>query len=480
MLRQTLTESGVLSTLGAAGGIALAAGLTRIVRGATWLDLPRLPETEVGWAGGAFALAVCILTTLIFGSVPLLHVRRRDLMDALRPHASVTTDSRATHAQLLALVAQVAFALVLTVTASLLLRSLIGLLRIDPGFQPRGVVAMRVDPAGRLAPAARLPFFNRLLESASAVPGVESAALTINLPMDRNMGWDVSLPGQPYDPVTSHAFARVISPGYFRTAGVRIIEGRDFDSRDQRTAPGVMAINQTLARRLSAMGREPLGATFNVNGNLRQVIAVVADVKHQTLNGDSGREFYIPYTQAPTFFQAYDLVVRAVDPLAVVPAIREAIWRVDPDQAIGTPVELQELIDRTLVPRRVLSWLLGSFAGTALLLAALGVYGVIGYRLAQRTREVAIRVALGAPPWRVTWTVVRETLAFVAIGLVTGVTLALGAGEALREFLYGVAPYDALTLVTACAVTIGAAIAAAYLPARRAGRVDAMAALRAE
>jgi putative ABC transport system permease protein len=479
VLRQTLAESAVLAIVGGTAGIALAAGLTQMVRSATWLGLPRLAEVEVRWPAIAVALGVCALTTLVFGSLPLLHLRRRDLVDALRPHAGITTDRRAAHAQRLALVLQVAFALLLTVAGGLLFRSFVRLLDVDPGFRPDGVVAMRIDPAGRLAPAARVPFFNRVLDIVSALPGVESAAVSINVPMDRNMGWDVAMPGQPPNRENNSAFARIVSPGYFRTVGIRIIAGRDFEPRDHLEAPRVMAINQTLARRISAAGKDPLDTTLVVNGRPRQVIAVVADVKHQTLSSESGREFYIAHTQAPGW-QAYDLVVRAAEPMAMLPAIREAIWRVDRNQAVGTPIELQQLIDRTLRPHRLLTWLLGGFAATALILAALGVYGVVGYRVAQRRKEIAIRVALGAPRWRVTSDVLRDALTFVSLGLIAGVPLSLGAGGAVRGYLFGVEPGDTLTLAAACTMVLAATCVAAYFPARRAPRIDPILALRGE
>jgi ABC-type antimicrobial peptide transport system permease subunit len=288
------------------------------------------------------------------------------------------------------------------------------------------------------------------------------------------------IPGRPYDRAADNGFARLVSPGYFRAAGIRMLAGRDFDSRDQRAAPKVMAINQTLARRLEALGRDPLGATFIVNGTERQVIAIVADVRHQALAVESGREFYIPYMQAPSFFEEYDLVVRAADSMSLVPAIRQAIWRIEDDQAIGAPVALREFIDRSLDPHRVMSWLLGGFAVTALVLAALGVYGVVGYRVAQRRNEIALRVALGAPGWRVTSTVLRDALTFVGLGLVAGIPLALGASAAVRSYLFDVGPRDVATLMAAAVVVLAAAIAAAYIPARRAPKVDPMLALRAE
>ncbi len=217
-----------------------------------------------------------------------------------------------------------------------------------------------------------------------------------------------------------------------------------------------------------------------VLGNVRQVVAVVSDVKHRGLDGDAGREVYIPMGQAPTFFQAYDLVVRAADPIALVPAIRSAIWDIDRNQALGTPVALEEYVSRTLRPRRLLTGVIGVFAVTTLVLAALGVYGVVRYRLAQQMKEIAIRVALGAPGWRVTAAVLSDTIACIGVGLAAGLVLALGGASAIRSYLFGVEPRDGTTLAVACALVVAAALLAAYLPARRAPRVDPIAALRAE
>jgi putative ABC transport system permease protein len=184
--------------------------------------------------------------------------------------------------------------------------------------------------------------------------------------------------------------------------------------------------------------------------------------------------------QAPTFFQSYDLVVRASDPMQLVPSIRAAIWDVDRDQALGTPVPLDEYIGRTLRPRRLLTVVISVFAATALLLAACGVYGVVGYRVAQRMKEIAVRLALGAPPGHVAAAVLSDTMTCVSFGLAAGVALALAAASSIRSHLFGVEPHDASILVTACAVAVLAALVAAYLPARRALRVDPSAALRVE
>jgi ABC-type antimicrobial peptide transport system permease subunit len=209
-------------------------------------------------------------------------------------------------------------------------------------------------------------------------------------------------------------------------------------------------------------------------------VAVVSDVKHRSLDADAGREVYIPMSQAPTFFQAYDLVVRANGPIALVPAIREAIRGIDRNQALGTPVLLEHYVGRTLRPRQLLTQVIGMFAASALLLAAFGVYGVVGYRVAQRMKEIAIRVALGAPRWRVTASLLGDTVACVGLGIGAGLPLSLAAAAVIRRYLFGVEPGDSATLAAACAVVIASTLLAAYLPARRAPRADPLTTLRGE
>jgi predicted permease len=480
VFRQTLAESAVIVASGGAAGMALAVAFVTLLRAASWLEVQRLSETHVGWTAAGFAFVICAVTAVLFGTLPLLHLRHRDVLDGLRSAASAGPDRRAVFAQRSALAIQVAFALVLTTAGGLLVRSIVTLLAVDPGFHTQGVIAMRVDPAGRVRMPQRYPFFVQLLDAVRAVPGVQAAALTINLPLDRNMGWDAVLPGRPYDPVSDSAFGRIVSPGYFETIGIRVVAGRDFDARDIRSSQAVAAVNETLAAQLTAQGRDPLASSLVVNGTERRVIAVVADVKHEALDKRSGREVYVPQGQAPAFFAAFDLVVRGDRPLALTPAIRDAVWRVDADQAIGTPVELQALVDRSLRPQRLLTGTLTAFAGIALLLAALGVYGVVGYRVSQRTRELAIRVALGGQGWRVVSTVLRESLGVVAAGLLAGFPLALAAGTALRAYLFNVDAHDAGVVTSAGAAVVVAALAAAYLPSRRATQVDPARALRAE
>jgi predicted permease len=482
VLSQMTVESGVLVVAGGTVGVALAVAAIEMLRRVSWLSLPRLGELQIGWPAIAFAALICSAITFVFGSVALLQLRRRDVVDGLRPHPGITSDRRAVSVQRLALATQVAVVIVLSVAGGLLLRSLTTLVNVDPGFSPRGAMAIRVDPAGRVPPPARLQFFDRVLENVSAVPGVQSAALTIHVPMgDRpSMGWDAIPEGRPYNPARDSAAGRIVSPGYFRTVGIGILEGRDFDPHDVRPNPYVMAVNETFARGIRAEGGDPLRARLVVLGNLRQVVAVIKDVRHRSLDGNPGREVYIPMGQAPSFFQSYDLVVRAADPMQLVQSIRTAIWDVDPDQALGTPVALDEYIGRTLRPRRLLTVVISTFAATALLLAACGVYGVVGYRVAQRMKEIAVRLALGAPRRHVTAAVLSDTMTCVSFGLGAGVVLALAAASSIRSYLFEVEPHDIPTLLAACAVAVLAALLAAYLPARRALRVDPCSALRVE
>jgi putative ABC transport system permease protein len=482
VLGQMTIENAVLVSAGGVVGVWLAVAVVEVLQRAAWVSIARIGDLHVGGASIAFALVLCVVITLVFSGVAVLQLRRRDMTDALRPHVGVTIDRGAVYMQRLALAIQAAVVIVFTVAGGLLGRSLVELLHVDPGFNPQGVMAIRVDPAGRLETPARLPFFEQVLERVSALPAVESAALTIHVPMgDRpSMGWDAIPEGREYKPAVDNAAGRIVSRRYFDTIGVRILAGRDFDSGDVQSRPFVMAINETFARRVRAEGGDPLRLRFRVLGSLRQVVAVVSDVKHRALDGEAGREVYIPMGQAPGFFQAYDLVVRSPDPIAQVPAIRSAIWDVDRNQALGTPVALEEYISRTLRPRRLLTGVIGVFAATTLLLAALGVYGVVRYRLAQQVKEIAIRVALGAPGWRITAVALSDTIACVGVGIAGGVVLALLAASAIRSYLFRVEPRDSTTLAGACAFVVTAALLAAYLPARRATRADPLAALRTE
>jgi ABC-type antimicrobial peptide transport system permease subunit len=241
-----------------------------------------------------------------------------------------------------------------------------------------------------------------------------------------------------------------------------------------------MAVNETFARQIRSEMGDPLQARFLVLGNVRQVVAVVADVKHRSLDREVGREVYIPMGQSPGFFQAYDLIVRAAMPAALVPAIREAIWHVDRDQALGVPIPLDEYVSRTIRPRVLLTSTVGVFAVIGLLLSAFGVYGVVGYRVAQRMKEIAIRVALGSSRFSVVAVVLADVMTYVGCGLAAGVVLALSGGASIQRYLFGVTSHDVVTLAVACTLVVVVSCVAAYLPVRRILRVDPVMALKTE
>jgi len=398
----------------------------------------------------------------------------------MRARPQITAASRAPSIQRVALATQVTLVIALAVSAGLLLRSLNALLQVDPGFSPHGAIAMRVDLAGRLNGPDRLPFFAQILERVAAVPGVYSAAFTSHVPMgDRlSMGWAPIPQDVEYRPAADDAAGRIVTPGYFTTAGIQLLEGRDFDSRDVQRNLFVMAINESFAKRIRGEGRDPLHSRFRVLGEVREIVAVVEDVKDQVLYTEGGREVYIPMGQAPDSLQDYDLVVRADDPIRIASTIRDAIWSIDRAQTLGNAVRLEAYIDRTLRGRRLLTEAISAFAVIALVPVALFVYLFVSFGAAQRKKEIAIRVALGAPGGRVTRAVMTDAVMYVSLGLAAGVPLSLAAAAAIRSYLFGVGPTDHVTLVAVCLVVVGAALVAAYVPARRASRVDPIAALR--
>ena len=254
------------------------------------------------------------------------------------------------------------------------------------------------------------------------------------------MGWDAIQEGREYNPLTDNAAGRIVSP--VTSEPLASHSSKDATSTHATSGPIRWSWPSTNRSHDAFAPRAPIRCVpaFAYSETCENVVAVVNDVKHRSLDADAGLEAYIPMGQAPTFFQAYDLVVRSGDPIALVPAVRDAIWSVDPNQALGTPVRLESYVDRTLRPRRLLTDVLGVFAGSALLLAAFGVYGVVGYRVASRMKEIAIRVALGAPRWRVTGIVLSDTVSCVAIGLAAGIPLSLAAAATIRSYLFGVEP----------------------------------------
>jgi putative ABC transport system permease protein len=491
LVRQLLTESVLLGLVGGTLGLFLASwGAEALVAmfppTIANLNIPRVDHIPVdGWVL-SFALAASLLTGVIFGLIPALHSCGPNLDESLkesgRSSAGSTKGGRFRGALV---VSEVALSVILLTAAGLTMKSFLHLLRGDLGFNSNNVLTMRVLLPGygsKYYPeSAQLAFGDQTIARIKVLPGVQAVGAVTFLPLS---GWwgsrQVSVegqeasPGQKPDVVWSSA-----TPDYFRAMGIPLIQGRFFGDQDAQGAPPVAVISKSLARRLWPT-EDAVGKRIAVEGlSNREVIGVVGDVRQLGLTSEKTSEVYIPLAQVPG--RLFCFAIRtASDPISLAKAAQGAIWEVDKDQAVGYVMSLGQLTSESLAPQRVISLLLGVFAGLALLLAAGGMYGVISYSAVQRTHEIGIRVALGARAADVLRLVVGQGLTLAFAGVAIGLAGALGLMRLLASLLYGVCPSDPFTLISVAAVLAVVALVASYIPARRATRVDPMVALRFE
>jgi predicted permease len=385
---------------------------------------------------------------------------------------------RAAWTQSTLVVSQVALACVLLVGAGLLIRSFLQVLDIDLGFQPERAAAWRISAGSQRNTApVRAAFYDRLAQNVEAIPGVVSAGVSDALPLSRDRSWGLFARGVTYPrgqaPI---AHPRIIDWRYLKTMGIALRAGRDFTPHDTAESERVIIVNEKAASRLWP-GQNAIGQLASFAGE-RRVVGVVTNVRHLVLEQEGGLEAYIPVTQAGS--ESVDLVVRStLAPEALVPSVRRALQAVEPALATGEFQQLGELVDRAVSPRRFMTLLLGGFAVGALVLAAIGIYGVVSYSVTQRMQEIGIRMALGASPGQVQRKIVMETVAVVSCGLVIGVAAALGLTRLAASLLYQLEPTDPLTFGATISVLLFAAFAAGYIPALRASRCDPMSVLRA-
>jgi predicted permease len=480
LARQLLVENAVVGIAGGALGILLALWGRDLVMRMWPASLPRLAAAPLDWRVLGFAALVSIGTGLGIGLVPALHASRGDLQTGLREGAGASAHGR-TRSVLVVL--QSGFAVVLLVGAALVLRSLSQMIDHGPGFRARTALSVRVPlPAAKYSKEQRIEFFRALLEQVSALPGVRAAGVVSRIPLGGGSSTgNYSILGRPPldDEHQQYAERRVVSQGYFAAMQIPIVRGRAF--ADSGRAPEIV-INEALARR-TFPGEDPIGKSIaqgsDPGHDPATVVGVAADVKQQRLNADAASEIYFPQSQMGQ--AELDLIVRTDgEPMALLPAVKAQVALLDPSQPVTKVRTIEQVIERSAGPQRLAAQLLTTFAAAALLLAALGIYGVVSYAVSRREREIGVRMALGARAGDVLRMMLGEGLRLSIIGVACGIAAALALARLLAAFLYGVSATDPLTYaLVAVALTLVAALAS-LLPARRATRVDPAISLRAE
>jgi predicted permease len=480
LIRQMLTESVVLSCCGAALGLILAVTGTRALAHLDGVSIPLLGNVRIDASALGFTLLIAVLTGLIFGLMPALQVPSVSVHDALKDTLRGGSEGkRHTWIRGALVVSEIAFACVLLVGAGLLIRSFLRVLDVNLGFQPERAAALRIDPSSQYSTQAqRNAYFDEALRRVRAITGIEAAGLTDVLPLGRNRSWGVGAKGQVYarDQYPS-AFVRIVSDGYLKAMGIPLRAGRDFTEQDNASSKGVIIINETLARTLWP-GQNPIGQLMTFRPE-REVVGVVGDVRHIALEQGSGSEMYLPIRQGSDY-ASVDLVVRStLPPSGLAATVRAALKPIEPNLPSNEFRTLQQLVDKAVSPRRFVVLLLAGFAGFALILASLGIYGVISYSVNQRTQEIGIRMALGASARDLQSRIILQTLGLAAIGMLLGAVVSWILARTISGLLYGVTSTDPVTFGGMVVVLTGVAAVAGYLPARRASRIDPMLALRA-
>jgi len=483
IVRQLLTESALLGAVAAGLGLLLAWALVRAIVAAE-IPLPLMRGISVNGPVLAFTVAATLVTTILFGLAPALAAAHTSLIENLKEGGRGAGEGlRRSRFRSALVVVEVALALLLVIGATLTILSLARLQAVDPGFNPESVLTAEIvlPRSGYAEPARRANFYRLLLERVTAIPGVKSAGMASHLPFSGSKsGNDIVAEGAPPKPGDeSIAFVRSIDPEYFRALQVPLLRGRFFTPRDS-SGPPVAIINQTLARRFWP-DQEPAGKRFKAgrNGPWFTVVGVTADMRNTSLADPPDLEYFLPYSMAPG--PAMALAVRAtLDPMRLASALRAAVRELDKDLPVSDVGTLSASIARSTGVRRFSVTLLAGFALLALVLASVGIYGVVSYSVARRRHEIGIRMSLGAARGHIAGMVVGRAVLLGALGVAIGVAGSFGLTRLLRTMLYGVSATDPIVFAAAAAFLLAVSALAAYLPARRAAAVDPLAALRDE
>lgn len=485
LIRQFLTESVLLALAGGVAGAFLAnAGVQALAIFAAD-QIPLANSIRLDGTVFLFLLAMCLAAGIIFGVFPAFQSTGRDLQAGLREGGrSGGAGTRSAGLRNTLVIGEFALALVLLAGAGLLMRTLGSLSAVDTGLVTRGVLILRVSVPDEKYPKDAMwqRFYEPALQRIQDLPGVRAAGIISLLPLQAwGSNGNFAIEGRPKEEPGRQPFAEVrqISPGYFRAMGIRIFKGRDLDSRDSPNALPVVMINGALAKRYFE-GRDPVGQKIDWDG-WRTIVGVAANTRQARLDQEALPEVYFPAAQHAGYISDMTFVISTgVDPKSITHAVTAAIQSVDPVQPVFGVKTMQQVVSDSLSVRRLYAWLLGIFAALALTLASAGIYGVMSYLVTQRTQEFGVRMALGASTGNVLRMVLRQALLLIAAGLAIGLAGAFAVTRVLSNFLFGVKPIDLATFASVSLILAGVALAATYLPALRATKVDPMVALRYE
>lgn len=491
LISQLLAESLLLALFGGAIGIALSAASLSAVRSMSLVELPRASSIHLDATVLIFGIAASAIAGIVFGLAPALASSRTDLAQVLRGSGEVSGSSKGNSilGTLGLLVAgQVTLSIVLVISASLLVQSLIHLYGVDPGFEASGLLTMKValSPTRYDTEQKRAAFYEQIAEKAAALPGVSNAALALSVPMDGFMGTTVQVSGRPIAPHNERPIAIIqnVTVGYFQTMRIPIVRGRDFNAHDDKSSTDVAIISEVFTKTFwpeYPNGPDPIGQRILSGSELRphEIIGIAADVHQSGRDQAPPPEIYYSCAQDPP--QSAMLVVRTIgDPLALSAPIRNALLKLDPDQAVSEISTMSEIIDSSEGQLRLMVRLLGLFAAVAMGLALLGLYGVISYSVVRRRREIGIRRALGAQNRDLIYFLLRSGFILVGSGIAVGLGAAVLVTRLLQDLLFQVSPTDPLTFVAIAAMFVLVAIVAILIPGLRATEIDPIIAIRAE
>jgi putative ABC transport system permease protein len=479
LIRQLLTESVMLSILGGGLGALLAAWAIPLLMSMAPPGLRSFKDIGLNGEVLAFSLGVSVVTGILFGLVPALSSASGSPAESLKQGERGSTGGGSRRRSFL-IATEVGLSLILLIGAGLMIKSFANLTKVAPGFNPDRLLIFNIGASARADEDQQIQFYQQIVQRVAAVPGVQHVAAISRLPLaGGNSTRTFNRPGSKKE---DRADIRIATPDYFQTMGIPLVRGRNFTEHDTKASALVAIINEETAREVFP-GEDPIGQyieNYGPKDEKLQVVGVVGNIRHLALETAPRPELYQPLGQG--MWPGVFIAVRTApeNSLTLLPAVQQAVWSVNKSVALGNPRTMQDIIARTLLQKKFTMMLLSIFAGAALLLAAIGLYGVISYSVAQRTRELGIRIALGAQRSDVLRLILRQGMTLVAAGVIFGIAASLGLTRLIASLLYGISASDPITFLLLSAALVFVAFIACWLPARRASAVDPIVALHAE